>query len=120
MPPISYAWDFWCACSQSAELWYLDETTNDNGWVNISSNYNSYFSWISSFVTASDDSTGNLSIYSTNQATTQTVKFWVKVWSHGDISSGPLEWEYDVTVYKACIDNVLTNVWGPSDISYVL
>ena len=71
-------------------------------------------------MTGSDDSTGNLTIYSTNQAETQTATFKIQVWSHYHADTGPLEWEFDVTVYKACIDNVLLDHTAPSDVNYVL
>ena len=112
--PRSYTDGYWyCRCYEYATLYYLDESTNDNGWVNISSNYNSYFSWLTYFQTSTDSNTGRLTILTSSQSVTQTVRFKVSIYSTPIYTSwgangATNEWEFDVTVYKACIDNYLT------------
>ena len=51
---------------------------------------------------------------------TQTVRFEVTIWDSGYLGSTTLTYEYDLTVYKACIDDVITSETDPSDINYYI
>ena len=112
--PRSYSESsYWtCRCYEYATLYYLDETTNDNGWVDISTSYASYYSFISGFTRSTGTTAGRLSILTSSQTETQTVRFKVSMYSYaiyGGSDGATNEWEFDVTVYKACIDNNLTS-----------
>ena len=104
---------WYCRCYEYATLYYLDETTNDNGWVDISTNYNSYFNFITGFTRSTGTTTGRISVLTSSQSATQTVRLKVSMYSYPIYSSygsngATNEWEFDLTVYKACIDNNLT------------
>ena len=48
------------------------------------------------------------------------MRFQVEIWDSGYYGSARLTYEFDLTVYKACIDNVITTVYEPWDINYLL